>query len=111
MGNSQEVSTQFLNINSQENRSFCHKGLSTHKPKTAPYKTLAKVVPNRIREIIHEDIDGNQFAFVKDRNILDCIFIANESIEDNHRQKKKVLFLNWILRKHMTTPVAIFLIM
>lgn len=83
--------THFLNINPQENRSFCHKGLSTHKPKTAPYKILAKVVSNRIREIIHEDIDGNKFAFVKDRNIIDCIFIANEGIEYNHRQKKNIL--------------------
>lgn len=53
----------------------------------APYEILAKVLSNRIREIIHDD--GNQFAFVKDRNIRVCILIANGSVEDYHRKKKK----------------------
>lgn len=43
-----------------------------------PYKILAKVLSNRIKEILHEAIDENQFAFIKDRNIMDCMLIANE---------------------------------
>lgn len=50
-------------------------------------------------EIIYEGIDGNQFAFVKDRNIIDCILIANESVEDHYGQKKKGTILKLDLKK------------
>lgn len=43
---------------------------------------LARVYSNCVREVLHEAIEGNQFAFVKDRNIMDCILIANERVED-----------------------------
>lgn len=38
---------------------------------------VKKIQHNRIREILHETINGNQFAFTKDRNILDSILIEN----------------------------------
>lgn len=57
---------------------------------SCPYKVLAKVLLNRIKEVLNKTIDGNQFAFVKDRNIMDCILIANKSAEDyRHRKKNK----------------------
>lgn len=34
---------------------------------TSLYKLIAKLLSNRIREVLHEVIDGNQFAFIKDK--------------------------------------------
>lgn len=53
---------------------------------SAPCKVLSKVL---LTKTLHEAIDGNQFVFVKDRNIKDCILIVNESMEDYIGQKKK----------------------
>lgn len=54
------------------------------------YKILAKALSNRIREILHEAFDGNQFVFIKDINITACILIANENVEAYQRHKKEV---------------------
>lgn len=40
---------------------------------TSLYKIIAKVLSNRIGEILYEVIDGNQFAFIKQRYILNSI--------------------------------------
>lgn len=40
---------------------------------SALYKIIAKVLSNRIRDVLHEVIDGNQYAFIKERQILDSI--------------------------------------
>lgn len=34
---------------------------------SVPYKIIAKVLSNRIREVIHQVVDGNQHAFIKGR--------------------------------------------
>lgn len=34
-------------------------------------------------------MDGNQFAFVKDKNIMNCILNANENIENTIEKRKK----------------------
>lgn len=43
-----------------------------------PYMTIAKVLWDRLQQVRHDAIDGNQYAFIKGRHILDSIFIANE---------------------------------
>lgn len=58
---------------------------------SGPYKTIA--------EVLDEAIDGNQFFFVKDRNMMDCIMIVNESVEDNRHGKKRGLILKLYLDK------------
>lgn len=63
------------------------------------YKILVKVLSNRIKETLHEAIDGNQFAFIKVRNILDCILVANETVEDYRHRKKRGLILKLDLEK------------
>lgn len=57
------------------------------------YKLMARVLSNRTKEVFHEVIDGNQFAFIKDRNILDSILIPNECVEEYRTKKKKRLVL------------------
>lgn len=37
----------------------------------------------------------DQFAFVKDRNIIDCILVANGSVEDYHRRKGDIIYQTW----------------
>lgn len=60
---------------------------------------MAKELSNRIREIIHKAIDGNQSALVKDRNIMDCILIANEAVDDYRRTKKRGILIILDLEK------------
>lgn len=66
---------------------------------SGPSKIIAKVLSNRMKDILHEVIDGNQFALVKERNTMDCIMIANESVEDNCHHKKAGLILKRDLEK------------
>jgi hypothetical protein len=56
------------------------------------YKILAKILANRLRAVIGSVISETQTAFVKDRQILDGILIANE-VGDEARKAKKELLL------------------
>lgn len=66
---------------------------------TAPYKIIAKVLSNKICAVLHEVVDGNQYAFIEGRNNLDSILIANECMEDYKRRKEKELVLKLDLEK------------
>jgi hypothetical protein len=55
------------------------------------YKILAKVLANRLRLVIGSVISEPQTAFVKDRQILDGILIANEVVDDARKTKKELL--------------------
>ena len=46
------------------------------------YKLLAKVLANRLRNVMDEVIGHNQFAFIKSRQILECSLVANEVIDE-----------------------------
>jgi hypothetical protein len=55
------------------------------------YKILAKVLANRLRMVIGSVISESQTAFVKDRQILDGILIANEVVDEARKTKKELL--------------------
>lgn len=57
------------------------------------------MLSNRIRSILHEVIDGKQYAFIKGRNILGSILIANERVEDYKRRKQKGVVVKLDLEK------------
>jgi len=52
---------------------------------------MAKLLANRLRHIIRSVISDAQLAFVKDRQILDGILIANEVVDEAHKSKKELL--------------------
>jgi hypothetical protein len=55
------------------------------------YKVLEKVLANRLRLVIGSVISESQIAFVKDRQILDGILIANEVVDEARKSKKELL--------------------
>ncbi|GAU47276.1 hypothetical protein TSUD_94650 [Trifolium subterraneum] len=55
------------------------------------YKILAKVLANRLRMVVGRVISESQTAFVKDRQILDGILIANEVVDEARKTKKELL--------------------
>jgi len=55
------------------------------------YKTLAKLFANRLRGVIGSVISESQSAFVKNRQILDGILIANEVVDEAQKLKKDLL--------------------
>ncbi|MCI13322.1 cysteine-rich receptor-like protein kinase, partial [Trifolium medium] len=55
------------------------------------YKILAKVLANRLRLVIGSVISEAQTAFVKDRQILDGILIANEVVDEARKFKKELM--------------------
>ena len=55
------------------------------------YKILAKVLANRLRAVIPSVISDSQYAFIKGRQILDGILVANEIVDEASRHKKELL--------------------
>jgi hypothetical protein len=55
------------------------------------YKVLAKVLANRLRSILSFVVSDNQSAFVRGKQILDGILIANEVVDEAKRVKKELL--------------------
>ena len=55
------------------------------------YKVLAKILANRLRAVIGSVVSDAQLAFVKGKQILDGILIANEAVDEARRHKKEML--------------------
>ncbi|CAJ2673682.1 unnamed protein product [Trifolium pratense] len=55
------------------------------------YKILAKVLANRLRVVMGSVISESQTAFVKGRQILDGILVANEVVDEARKSKKELL--------------------
>ena len=55
------------------------------------YKILEKVLTNILRSVIPSRISDSQFVFIKGRQILDEILVANEIVDEASRHKKEIL--------------------
>ena len=55
------------------------------------YKILAKVLANRLRSVIGLVISDSQLAFVKGRQILDGILVANEIVDEARKLHKDLI--------------------
>jgi hypothetical protein len=55
------------------------------------YKILAKVLANGLRQVVGSVVSEVQSAFVKERQILDGILVANEVVDDARRNQKELI--------------------
>jgi len=55
------------------------------------YKVLAKILANRLRAVIGSVVSDSQSTFVKGKQILDGILVANEAVDETHHLKKEML--------------------
>jgi len=55
------------------------------------YKILLKVLANRLRMVMGSLISETQTAFVKNKQILDGILIANELVDEAQKSKKELM--------------------
>nr|GFB37596.1 hypothetical protein [Tanacetum cinerariifolium] len=58
------------------------------------YKVLAKVSAERIKSVMESVVSQAQFAFMKNRQITDCILIANEVIHSLKKSKNVAVLVN-----------------
>jgi len=55
------------------------------------YKVLAKVLVIRLRGVVNSVVSDSQSAFVREKQILDGILVANEAVDEAYRLKKEML--------------------
>jgi hypothetical protein len=55
------------------------------------YKVLAKVLANRLRTVIRSAVSDSQSAFIRGKQILDGILIANEVVDEARRLDKELM--------------------
>jgi hypothetical protein len=63
------------------------------------YKILAKLLANRLHQVMGTVISGTQSVFVKDRQILDGILVANEVVDEARKLKKELLLFKVDFKK------------
>lgn len=57
-----------------------------------PYKIIAQVLSNRLKQVLPSTIALNQLTFFENKQILDASLLANEMVDDwFHEQKKGVI--------------------
>lgn len=55
------------------------------------YKVLAKVLANRLRQVVSSVVSDSQSAFIRGKQILDGILITNEAVDEAKQMHKELL--------------------
>ncbi|XP_024626603.1 uncharacterized protein [Medicago truncatula] len=63
------------------------------------YKVLAKVLANRLKSVLGSVVSESQSAFIKGKQILDGILIANEAVVEAKRLNKELLLFKVDFKK------------
>ncbi|GKB53478.1 cysteine-rich receptor-like protein kinase [Tanacetum coccineum] len=78
-------------------KKLCPQDLNDFRPISlisSMYKVLAKVLAERLKSVMELVVGTSQFAFIKNRQILDCILIANEVIHSLKYSKSAAVLIN-----------------
>lgn len=63
------------------------------------YKLLAKVVANRLKEVMEKVLSASQHAFVESKQIIVVFFIANEPINTRLKSSKSEILCKLDMKK------------
>jgi hypothetical protein len=63
------------------------------------YKVLAKILTNRLRAVVGSVVSESQYAFIKGKQILDGILVANEAVDEARRFNKETLLFKVDFKK------------
>lgn len=63
------------------------------------YKLFSKVLTERLKGVISKLVYGQQMDFIKGRQIMDAVLVANEAVDSRQKEKKLGILCNLDIEK------------